>query len=114
MIVAFVTEDESDSRVLSVALERLLETPIEPQHYLLQRGFGAVLKSASALTTLAARARTPLICVIVDCDETEDHYRQHDSSDCRFCRLNELLPEDHTLSSLALGQSRCVLGLAGC
>ena len=77
MNVAFISEDEADSRVLSVALRKLLKTPIEPLQFLVQRGFGAVLKSASVLAQQAAYARVPLICVIVDCDETEDHYVVH-------------------------------------
>lgn len=113
MTVAFITEDESDSAILGAFLERLLARPVERVHYLARRGFGAVLKSAPPLASQAARARCEKIVVLVDCDETDDHYSAAEPhANCRLCRLRAELPDAAELARLSNGASTLLCALS--
>lgn len=115
MTVAFITEDETDSKVLGALVERIVGRSLTRTHYLANRGFGAVLKSAAPLTIQAARARASLIVVMVDCDATQDHYSAAPPlphSSCRLCLLEEALPPAHEVSRLSAGASRVISALA--
>lgn len=113
MTVAFITEDENDSHVVGTFVDRILGVSLPRTHYLLNRGFGAVLKSAGGLSVAAARARCSLIVVLVDCDETFDHYESRPPHEmCRLCRLQEVLPSAQEVSILSNGCSRLIAALA--
>lgn len=112
MTAAFITEDPSDSEVVGALVDHIVGRRLQRTHYLSKRGFGAVLKSAAPLAIQAARARPSFIIVMVDCDETEDHYSAElPHTKCRLCQLQGALPSDHQVSVLSENSSRLVPAL---
>ena len=112
MTAAFITEDPTDSDVVGAFVDRLVGRSLQKTHYLSKRGFGAVLTSAGPLTIQAARARPTFIIVLVDCDETDDHFSAelpHQS--CRLCRLERVLPNAYQVATLSENSSRLVPAL---
>ena len=113
MTVAFVTEDETDSVVIGALVDRVLGRELAHTHYLSSRGFAAVLKTAAHHARGAARARVSFIIVMVDCDETHDHYSgpppPHEN--CRLCRLEQVLPPAHEIAQLSARASRLIPAL---
>lgn len=111
-MIAFITEDESDSEVLGALVERLVGVQLVRVPYLAQRGFGAVLTTAARLVPHAARAGARFIVVVVDCDATPDHYSEPlPHSGCRLCRLHEELPTAQEIDRLSGKRSRLVAAL---
>lgn len=112
MTVAFITEDPTDSEVVGALVDRIFGRRLQRTHYLAKRGFAAVLKSAAPLTIQAARARPSFIIVLVDCDETDDHYSAAlPHLKCRLCDLVSALPSAHEVAQLSEGASRLVAAL---
>lgn len=112
MKAAFITEDESDSEVVGTLVGRILGREIPRTHYLSRRGFGAVLSSAPPLALQAARAQVELIIVLVDCDETDDHYSLPvPHANCRLCELMRALPSAHRVAEASNRSSRLVAAL---
>lgn len=112
MTAAFITEDPTDSAVVGALVERIVGRTLQRTHYLSKRGFGAVLASARPLAIQAARARPSFVIVLVDCDETLDHYSaQAPHTNCRLCRLQLALPAAHEVAPLSENSSRLVPAL---
>lgn len=113
MTVAFITEDETDSAVIGALVDRIVGRELTHTHYLSNRGFAAVLNTAAHHARDAARARVSFIIVMVDCDETHDHYSgsppPHEN--CRLCRLEQALPAAHEVAQLSAKASRLIPAL---
>jgi hypothetical protein len=110
---ALISEDQNDSLVLGVFIDRLLSRECEHQHQLTTQGFASVLKGAGQLAISAARGRASLIVVMIDCDHTQDHFSEPlPHSDCRLCELGRKLPAPHEIEKISNGESRLIAALS--
>ncbi len=112
MNVSFISEDENDAVVLGVIVERLVEQSVNVTPIVPRRGVEAVMKLAPHLVREAARSRSSLIVVVVDCDGSTDHFSNPTPhANCRLCALNERLPTSREVEALSNGNSTALASL---
>jgi len=97
MKIAFLSESPADQAALAVFTKCLLgRKPIPHSMNISARGVDGLLLALDGIYRgLHYNSDVEAMVVVVDCDESEIHEPDHDSSkkqtDCRFCQITQII-----------------------